>query len=116
MSKTLAEGLELYKNRVSILKKGFKQEEYRINRICRCGIAKLYISEITTVDIATYRDERLKSFNDKTGKSVSPATVRLELSLLSNFFDIAQIEWGLCEENPVKRVRKPASPQVETGD
>lgn len=110
MSKTLAEALVIYKERVSILKKGFKQEKYRINKICTYNIAKLYVAQITTVDIATYRDERLTSFNDKTGKPVSPATVRLELSLLSNFFDIAQIEWRMCGDNPVKKVRKPTSP------
>lgn len=110
MSKTLAEGLDLYKDRVSVLKKGFKQERYRISKICKHGLSNLYVDQITSVDIATYRDERLTSFNDKTGKIVSPATVRLELSLLSNFFDIAQIEWGLCGDNPVKKVRKPTSP------
>lgn len=32
------------------------------------------------------------------------------MSLLSNFFDIARIEWGFCDGNPVSNVRKPKSP------
>lgn len=64
-------------------------------------------NEITSVNIATYRDQRLTSINPKTKKTLSPSTVRLEMSLLSSFFDIAKIEWGICDDNPVQKVRKP---------
>lgn len=30
--------------------------------------------------------------------------------MLSNFFDIGRIEWGICDANPVANVRKPKCP------
>jgi len=105
----LKEALKKYQEKVSILKKGYAQEKYRIEQLSRAFIGSLNVDEITSVDIATYRDHRLDNINPKTNKKISSATVRLELSLLSNFFDIARIEWGYCENNPVKNVRKPKS-------
>lgn len=107
---TLAEALNHYKSRVSILKKGFVQEAYRIKKISKSELAKLPIRSITSVDIATYRDQRLTERKKSGTGNISASTVRLELSLLSNVFDIARIEWGLCGDNPVKDVRKPKPP------
>lgn len=107
---TLREALESYRTRVSVLKKGYQQERYRIDQISRAPIGEKILRHITSVDVATYRDERLQAINVKTGNVISAATVRLEMSLLSNLFDIARIEWGLCDENPVKNVRKPKPP------
>ena len=107
---TLAAVLKHYKSHVSILKKGFVQESYRINAICKSPLAGKPIRKITSVDIATYRDERLVQKKKRGTGTVSPSTVRLELSLLSNVFDIARIEWGKCGDNPVKDVRKPKPP------
>lgn len=107
---SLKDALEIYQQKVSILKKGYKQEKFRVAQLARSTLGKMMVDEITSVDIATYRDARLESLNPKTFKKISPATVRLEMSLLSNFFDIARIEWGFCEGNPVKNVRKPKTP------
>ncbi|MES2877475.1 MAG: site-specific integrase [Pseudomonadota bacterium] len=102
--------IERYRKEVSILKKGYQQECYRIEQLKRSGLGKKVVRQVTSVDIATYRDKRLQDLNPKTGKKLSPATVRLEMCLLSNFFDIGRIEWGLCDDNPVKLVRKPKPP------
>ncbi len=102
--------LETYKNKVSILKKGFEQERHRIQQIQRSFLGQLIPRNVTSVDIATYRDLRLATINPKTGKPLATSTVRLEMSLLSNFFDIGRIEWGICDSNPVANVRKPKSP------
>jgi integrase len=107
---TLSEALEQYRSRISILKKGYQQERYRIEQIGRSPLGKLEVNAITSVDIATYRDQRLSQINPKTQKTLSTSTVRLELSLLSHLFDIAKIEWGVCETNPVSNVRKPKIP------
>ncbi|MCE8013924.1 site-specific integrase [Billgrantia desiderata] len=104
---TLHKVLDRYKNAVSILKRGFEQESYRIRKLQQSFLAEQPISTLTSVDIATYRDQRLSEVNPKTGKPLSPSTVRLEMSLLSSVFDVARIEWGLVDENPVTRVRKP---------
>jgi integrase len=102
--------LERYRSSVSILKKGYVQEAYRIAQLSRSFLANIAVDEITSVDIASYRDMRLSSKNAKTGTNISPATVRLELSLMSNIFDICRIEWGYCDSNPVSNVRKPKLP------
>ena len=105
---TLAQGLRHYQKVVSILKKGYEQERYRVAQLVRSDLGRKLVHEITSVDIAGYRDARLMSTNQKTGKLISAATVRLEMSLLSNFFDLARIEWGYTAgPNPCADVRKP---------
>ncbi|WAW10490.1 site-specific integrase [Oxalobacter vibrioformis] len=106
----LRNAFEKYGATISILKKGYKQERYRIEQISRSFLGEKFVHKITSVDIATYRDQRLNHINFKTGNLISASSVRLEMSLLSNFFDIARIEWGLCEHNPVQNVRKPKLP------
>lgn len=102
--------LDRYRTRISILKKGYKQEKYRIDQLSRSLLGDKLVRDVTSVDIATYRDERLLQPNPKTKKPLSASSVRLEMSLLSNFFDICRIEWGLCDDNPVLKVRKPKTP------
>lgn len=106
----MSAALETYRGKVSLLKKGYEQERYRIEQISRSFLGALVVRQVTSVNIATYRDARLQELNSKTGKPISPATVRLEMSLLSNFFDICRIEWGYCDDNPVLKVRKPKPP------
>lgn len=65
------------------------------------------MDEITTVDIASYRDDRLSQVNTRTGRCISGNTVRLELALLSSLYNLASVEWGTCRTNPVEMVRKP---------
>lgn len=107
---TLRDYLLHYRDKISILKKGYAQEKFRIATICKDEIAELKFGEVTSIDIAAYRDRRLAQINIKTGRPISPANVRLEMSLLSHLYDIALIEWGGCTDNPVKRVRKPSPP------
>ncbi|WP_409286736.1 site-specific integrase [Pseudomonas guariconensis] len=104
---TLAEGLDLYQQKVSILKKGYVQEVYRIAQLKKSKMAPKRMRDVTSPDIAEYRDVRLVSSNPKTGNPISPGTVRLEMALLSNVFDVGRIEWGACDVNPVANVRKP---------
>lgn len=106
---TLKEALDYYRQHVSILKKSYAQEAYRINQIGRM-IGDQIVGEMTSVDIADYRDMRLSTFNIRTKRPIATSTVRLELSLLSNFFDVARIEWGAADVNPVSNVRKPKVP------
>lgn len=107
---TVKDALDHYQNKVSILKKGYIQEKYRIEQIARSFLGAKVVREVTSVDIATYRDQRLDEINSRTKKKLSTSTVRLEMSLLSNFFDISRIEWGYTDSNPVANVRKPKSP------
>src|SRR3546814_1377064 len=71
------------------------------------------VKDVTSVDIATYRDERLDTINKRTGKPLSSSTVRLEMSLLSNFFNLSRIEWGSNSfPNPCFTYKKPKIPLV----
>jgi len=106
----MRDALETYRAKVSLLKKGYAQEKYRIERLQRSFLGKKRVRDVTSVDIATYRDQRLADLNPQTQKPLSPASVRLELSLLSSFFDLCKIEWGYCDDNPVAKVRKPKPP------
>lgn len=107
---TLREAFETYRVRISILKKGYAQEKYRAEQITKSFLGDKIVRTITSIDIASYRDQRLTTTNIRTRKLLSPSTVRLELSLLSSFFDVSRIEWGYCDGNPVKNVRKPKTP------
>lgn len=107
---TVREAFGRYRTQISILKKGYAQEKYRIEQICRSFLGNMVTRQVTSVDIATYRDQRLEEINPRTKRKLAASTVRLEMSLLSNFFDIGRIEWGICDANPVANVRKPKCP------
>lgn len=109
-SLTIRQALKKYNERISVNKKGCKQEKYRASTICKTFLGKVPISQASTVDIANYRDIRLATISRTTNRPVSPNTVRLELALLSDLFNIARIEWGVAVDNPVMRVRKPKIP------
>jgi len=104
---TLGELLARYANEVTPTKRGAVSEKARINSIVRCPIAHRTLSRLTSSDLATYRDERLKC--------VGPATVVRELSTVSHTIDIATREWGLwLPRNPVRLVRRPQVPRGRT--
>lgn len=103
----LDRGLDKYYELISQHKRGHKQEFYRINVIKQHPISKKFMDEITSIDIANYRDQRLATISPKTRRKISGNTVRLELALLSSLFNISKVEWGTCKTNPVEFVRKP---------
>lgn len=102
----LNKALDIYLDKISFFKKGEKQEHYRVNTIKKYKISTLLTNNITSVDVAEYRDERLKTIKPN-GKAISANTVRLELALLSHLFKVGIVEWGIARENPVLLVRKP---------
>lgn len=104
------EAIAEYLERVSSHKRGYQQERYRTVSMLKHPISELWLHQITSVHIATYRDDRLKMKAKNTDRLLSPNTVRLELALLSDLFSIASIEWGACFDNPVEKVRKPRAP------
>lgn len=104
---TLGELLTRYADQVTPAKRGAVSEKARINSIVRCPIAHRTLAKLTSCDVATYRDERLKC--------VASATVVRELSTISHAIEIATREWDLwlpC--NPVKLVRRPPVPRGRT--
>jgi integrase len=101
---TLGELLTRYRDQVSPSKRSAHTERSRINAMLRRPIVHRTLSKLTSADVATYRDERLKD--------VAPATVVRELNTLSHAIETALREWGLwLPRNPVKMVRRPTVPQ-----
>jgi len=61
-----------------------------------------YLQEITQKDVEKYVDYRLKHFNSRNGKRISPNTVNKDLGALRNMFNKA-IEWEYFNgRNPVQ--------------
>jgi integrase len=102
---TLREALERYQREVTPAKKSAHHERQRIEHWKRQKIADRPLASIRSVDVASYRDERLAA-----GRS--PITVNNELILLSHLFSVARKEWGMESlANPVSLVRRPRLPQ-----
>jgi integrase len=104
---TLRELLTRYCAEVTPGKRGAVSEKSRINSIMRNAMSHRTLAKLTSADVATYRDERLKC--------VAPATVVRELNTVSHAIEIATREWGLwLPRNPVKLVRRPQVPRGRT--
>jgi integrase len=101
---TLRELLTRYCSEVTPGKRGAVSEKSRINSIMRNAMSHRTLAKLTSADVATYRDDRLKC--------VAPATVVRELNTVSHAIEIATREWGLwIPRNPVKLVRRPQVPR-----
>jgi hypothetical protein len=96
---TFADCLRRYAVEVSAQKKGEKQERSRIAFLLEHPLAKRAIGELRSEDFARYRNSRLKD--------VSPASVRLELALISHLFSTAIKEWGIGVTRVRHQLRQP---------
>lgn len=100
---TLREALFKYETEVTPSKRGAAQELHRIRVWKDDALAKKSLTSLRGVDFAKWRDGRLKD--------VKPATVRHDLEVISNLFNVARREWGMEGlVNPVEGIRLP-SPQ-----
>ncbi len=94
--------LDRYMKEVSTTKKSEKNEVVRILALKRNVLAKLYADDIKRVDIANFRDTRLKK--------VKSSSVNRDLNLISAIFTKCKNDWGYIHENPVKGVHRPKNP------
>lgn len=111
------EAIDRYLREVTPLKRPLTQgsERYRAERL-RDFFGNYRLAEITPELIAQYRDQRLNTCKQSLGFNklanpplLAPATVRLEISLLSHLFTIAVQEWHLgMTQNPVMLTRRPS--------
>jgi integrase len=99
----LADVLQRYAREVSPGKRGERWEVIRLDKLCRDDLAKVRLCDLTAIDIAQWRDRRLRQ--------VGPGSVRREMVLLSAVFTVARKEWGLISASPMDDVKKPASPE-----
>lgn len=99
---TLAEALVKYEKEVTPSKRGADQEKHRIRVWKAEPLAKKTLASLRGVDFATWRDKRLKD--------VKPATVRHDLEVIGNLFNVARREWGMEGlVNPVEAIRLPTA-------
>lgn len=104
---TVMQILTRYRDEISPKKRSAVTEIARINAILRRPICHRTLALLSSSDLATYRDERLKN--------VAPATVIRELNTISHAIDTARREWGVhLAQNPCKLVRRPSPPQGRT--
>jgi integrase len=101
-AKTLAETLRRYADEVSPTKRGKRFEQLRIEALIRDfpKLAAKRLTEVTTPDLAAWRDARLKT--------VSAGSVQRDINLLSNVFTVARDEWRwFGGDSPFRGMRAP---------
>ena len=97
---TLSEAWDRYLREITPLKKGANRERTRIMKMQKSSLGCRFLASVRGVDIAAYRDARLKE--------VSPRTVQVEMAAISHLYTICKKEWGMeYLNNPVSAVRAP---------
>jgi integrase len=106
-SVSLGAALDKYQAKVSVKKAATTHDrEKRTIKVLRRSLGEeTPMSQITPRIVAQYRDERMD--DDKA----SAYSVRQELSLLSDLYNIARKEWELPVKNPVDDVKRPSPPK-----
>jgi integrase len=98
---TLHSLLDRYERSITIAKKGFASEAYRLKALRSHLIGALSLDALTPSKVCEYRDDRLKE--------VSPSSVRRELAVLQHCLEIARKEWNVgLSSNPVAEINKPS--------
>ncbi|MGA7324561.1 MAG: site-specific integrase [Rhodomicrobium sp.] len=91
---TLGQLVERYRDTVSPRKKSAKNEQIFLNAFLRHDLAKKAVADIRVQHFSKYRDARLES--------ISAISLKRELAILQNVFEIGKTEFGLpLKINPV---------------
>jgi integrase len=100
---TLKELLQNYKKNETIKKKGFKEESYKIDKLCRQEIANTKLSKLSVL--------KLREFRDAWSLDHGPSTVNKYTTLISMAIKYGQQTLGIyLPKNPcefIKRLREP---------
>ena len=100
-SVSFGELLNRYRSEVSPRKKGCSEELIRLRTLLSHPIAQLPLRKLSSVHLASHRDERLSK--------VSGETVRREFTLIRHCLKLARTEWGYpVKPNLMSRVGLPA--------
>lgn len=99
--RTLAEAIDEYTKRVSVLKAGHQFEKARLEALKRDfpALAGKVLSKLTTADLVAWRDARLLK--------VSKGSVQRDINLLSHLFTKARDEWRWMGESPLHGMEAP---------
>ncbi len=95
----LSDILAQYRDRVSINKKGYEQERYKINKIIRSCIADKFLSELTPLVLFEYIEQQKKLYTASTiNKSIT--IINLALNFAERFLGIS------LNKNPLKFIKR----------
>lgn len=98
--KTVGDAFDRYKKEVSPKKKGGRWEIIRLNKLKNYDLVDVRLEDLTTSDIAYWRDQRLKE--------VSTGSVRREMGLIGAVFTKCCMEWNWLHDNPIRLVKRPS--------
>jgi len=91
--------LAQYRDRVSVNKKGYEQERYKINKIIRSDIADKTLSQLTSLVLFEYIEQQKKLYTASTvNKSIT--IVNLALNFAERFLGIS------LNKNPLKFIKR----------
>jgi integrase len=91
---TLESLIVRYRSTVVPGKRGREIESIILNAVLRHRLVQNALADLTPALFSVYRDERLKT--------VKPVTLRRELGILHNMFEVARRDWGVpLDANPL---------------
>lgn len=99
--KTFVDAVNRYGLEVTPKKKSARNELMMLEIIKRVPFAQKRLSDVTTEDLAQYRDTELTR--------IKASSVLRYLSLISSIFEQARREWQWIAINPAKDVKKPSN-------
>jgi integrase len=106
--RTLSEAITRYRDNVLPRKRQASRHSQRAQfEWWDSHLGAYHLADVTPAMIAECRDRLL---NDPEKPRSEATTVRY-MAALSHLFSVAVREWGWCEDNPCKRVTKPAEPR-----
>jgi integrase len=102
----LGELLTRYEIEIMPSHQSHQVEGYRLKQLNQ-HFSSLKLNELTVQEVARYRDIRLKT--------ISPASLKRELTILSRVLTVASNDWGISvPDNPVKMITLPNSDKAST--
>lgn len=99
---TVADLIDRYVAEVTVTHKGEESETYRLRSLARGPLGPRYVAAMRAKDVAEWRKARLQE--------VGPSSVAREMNLLHRVFELARLEWGIGDNNPVTKVKRPPAP------
>jgi len=101
----MVEVIEKYMTEISPFKQGSHERNKQIVEHFKIFLGDVLLGDVRPALLSRYKSERLLTIT-KRGGPVSPDTVRKELSLLRQIFNVAIDEWEICRDNPVRKIIK----------
>jgi integrase len=103
---TVKELLKRYERQILPAHRGNQAEGYRLKTLKR-HLGALTLVQLTPKEVATYRDIRLQE--------ISPASLKRELTILSQVLTVASRDWGISiPQNPVQMISLPKADKART--